>query len=109
MNSCIAPLAIRLAPRSLWLPFEMLFPKRTSSQGALHDQQSQPVSEFAPCFREHSDLLEPERCMQRNGGNILSTDARNHGVTSFQLTIEDQLSQKHGADPVAGTIGAHVN
>ena len=24
MNSCIAPLAIRLAPRSLWLPFEML-------------------------------------------------------------------------------------
>lgn len=47
--------------------------------------------------------------MQRDTGDILSTDARNHGVTAFQLAVEDQLSQEHRANSVAGAIGAHVN
>ena len=80
-----------------------------SSQGALHDQQAQPFSEFAPCFRQQTYLLKSERPMQRDAGDILSTDASNHGVTAFQVAVEDQLRQEHGADPVASAIGAHIN
>ena len=47
--------------------------------------------------------------MQSDRGDILSTDARDHGVTAFQLAVEDQLSQKHGPDPVAGAIGTDVD
>jgi len=47
--------------------------------------------------------------MQSDRGDVHSTNARNHRVTAFQLAVEDQLSQEHGADPVAGAIGAHVN
>src|ERR1700757_3183059 len=47
--------------------------------------------------------------MQSDAGKIDAADARNQGVTSFQLAVEDQLSQEHGSDPVARAIGAHVN
>jgi hypothetical protein len=44
--------------------------------------------------------------MQSDGWYVLSTDARYHGMAAFQMAVEDQLSQKKGADPVAGAIGA---
>jgi hypothetical protein len=51
-----------------------------STQGTLHDQQAQPFSEFAPCFRQQADLLKPERRMQSDGGDIHSTDASGSGA-----------------------------
>jgi hypothetical protein len=47
--------------------------------------------------------------MESDGGDVDATDAGDHGVTGFQLAVEDELSEEHGADTVAGAIGAHVD
>ena len=85
-------------------------PERESLlQGTVHDQQPQPFSKFVACFRQQTDLLKSERRMQSRRGGIHSTDAGNHGMTSFRLALRDQLSQEHLADSMADTIVAHVD
>ena len=68
---------------------------------------------MSPASGSKPILLKPELAKWdavATGGDIITPQMQaTHGVTAFQLAVEDQLSQKQGADPVARAVGTHVN
>ena len=58
-------------------------------QGALHDWEAEPFSEFCSFFGEQAYLLKSERCVEVNRDGILSADAGDHGVTRSGLELRD--------------------
>src|ERR1700748_2998650 len=78
-------------------------------QATVHDQQTQPFSEFPTCIWQQPDLLKSERRMQSDGGGINSTDTSNHRVTVFCLAFCYQTRQEHLADSVTDAIRADIN